>query len=503
MSTAYDAGARPAARAYVRRRGHLPLAAVLSTGFLGALAIALAGAGGGSPHDPRGLWFGGDTPLGSSDHGGAAPVLTVAGLLLLVASWLVLGLLVARRYAGVRTVAVAAVLVALPLLAAPPLFSDDAGTYVAVGQLVHSGLDPYQVGWGILGRADYAHTNASFWAGSPSPYSPGFLRLLQLVAVLTHGSPYAGTLLLRALAVLALAASAVLLVRLLPVGSELRAQALWLAIANPLVLIGALSGAHNDALIVVPLLGALLAHRSRQPVLALVLVGLAGQVKVTGLLAASVLAADLALRQSGRARQLGAWVGGCALSAATFSAVTLASGLGWGWVGALSVPGRANTSATPLDAGWDVLVRLSVVAADQDPQVVNTAPGWLISVGLAVGLAVTLALSARVRRVGVARGIALSLAAVLLLGGAFWPWYLLVPLALLAVGGEAVERSVAAGLSVLLLFAGRAGGLPRLDTHPFATDLIFLGCYAIAVAAVVLPQPRLAARAIVGRLTAA
>jgi len=313
--------------------------------------------------------------------------------------------------------------VALPLAVAPPLFSDDVFSYVAQGQLIRAGFDPYTHGWAALGQPGIGRTAADFWQSTPTPYSPGFLRLAQLVAWTSGGSAYAGGLVLRVVAVLALAACAALLLRLLAARPDQQVPALWLAIANPLVLTGAVSGAHIDVLIAVALLGALVLHRSGRGYLALGLVGVAGQVKVTAL----------------------------------------------------------------LDAASDLVARVSsTTRASNQNQAVNGAPGWVTTLGLLVALAVCLALALRVRQLGPARAVGLSVLAVLLLGGAFWPWYFIVPLVLLAVAGERTDRLMGAALSLVLLFADGPGGLPNANTHPVAADVWYLGWYAGAVALLVV-----------------
>jgi len=169
----------------------------------------------------------------------------------------------------------------------------------------------------------------TFWAGSPSPYSPLFLRLAQGVAAVTDGDLLRGVLVLRALDVLAIAGCAVLLVRLATSAGHEATPVLWLAVANPLVLVSTVSAAHNDILMMVGLLAALALHRAGRHVLAFAVIGLAAQVKVVALLAALVLSCELASRHPTLRSQARALAGGLAVSAATFTVASLASGLGW------------------------------------------------------------------------------------------------------------------------------------------------------------------------------
>lgn len=445
----------------------------------GSTCLALAGSGAGSLLDPRDLWFWGDMPLGTSHAGYALPrLLGCGGLLLLLLGWLVLGLAMRRGSVAARGILVAVVLTALPLLVAPPLTSSDAYTYVGVGQLLRAGHDPYAVGWGSLSRPDYARMLDPFWRNSPAPYSPLVLRLLQGVAAITGGNLLQGVLVLRALAVLALAGCAALLVGLARGAGREPAPVLWLAVANPLVLLSCVSAAHLDVLMVWGLLAALALYRGGRPVPALVLVGLAAQVKVVALLLALVLALDLALRQPSLARRVGRLAGGLAVAAVTFSLGSLVSGLGWGWLRALSSPGRADTSLTPVDAVWDMMWRASLVATRPTGQHVQGAPTTVATVALVLAVALAIAAAARVTRLGVERATGLGFAAVALLGGVLWPWYALWPVVFLALAGTPRERAAAAGLSGLLLVSLLPGGVPVLDGLPGPADLLYLSVYA-------------------------
>ena len=150
-----------------------------------------------------------------------------------------------------------------PLLLAPPLFTRDIFSYLAQGALPLHGFDPYAVGPdampGIL--TDNVHY---FWQDTPAPYGPLFIIIAKSVAWLIGNNIIAGVLVMR----LALLPGLALLVWALPeltrrLGGRVPV-ALWVAVANPMMVINMIGGGHNDLLVVGFLAaGALLALRGQ------------------------------------------------------------------------------------------------------------------------------------------------------------------------------------------------------------------------------------------------
>ncbi|MCW2616407.1 MAG: hypothetical protein JWN08_3401, partial [Frankiales bacterium] len=208
-----------------------PPRAALAAGTLGSALLALGATGVGAL--PPASW---DLLRGSS----VALPLCVVGVLLLCGSWWAL------RSASSHAVLTATALWGLPLLLAPPLASRDAYAYVGQAALVVEGLDPYSVGPGALPGPLSAGVD-DVWLDSPAPYGPLWLGLAGLVVRVT-GSVVPALVGMRLLAVVGMLLLAWALPRLatsVPPG-----RALWLGLANPLLLVHLLSGAHNDALMV-------------------------------------------------------------------------------------------------------------------------------------------------------------------------------------------------------------------------------------------------------------
>ncbi|NTV39270.1 MAG: polyprenol phosphomannose-dependent alpha 1,6 mannosyltransferase MptB, partial [Demequinaceae bacterium] len=109
------------------------------------------------------LWW-----LGSLQDGVGRVVATVVllvGVLLILSAWLRLY----PRDDGVDVSRVTLVLWSLPLLLAPPLFSNDAYSYAAQGRIVQLGMDPYTVSPRQLGGSYAAQVDPA-WLTTPAPY---------------------------------------------------------------------------------------------------------------------------------------------------------------------------------------------------------------------------------------------------------------------------------------------------------------------------------------------
>ena len=141
----------------------------------------------------------------------------------------------------------------LPLLVGMPLASSDLYSYAAQAQLARHGLDPYTTTPADLPAVDlgkFLDNVAWKWVDTPSPYGPLWVAVSKWVAAATGNHALISVLLLRLLPF----GAVLLTARLLPVLAHRFAKradlALWVAVANPLVLVHAVGGGHNDAVMV-------------------------------------------------------------------------------------------------------------------------------------------------------------------------------------------------------------------------------------------------------------
>jgi alpha-1,6-mannosyltransferase len=267
--------------------------------------------------------------------------LAFAGLLLLTWAWWDLRRLARGDRAGLASVRRAAMLWALPLLVAPPLFSGDGWSYVATGDLAGRGLSPYA--WTPAALPVPLRSGVSpAWLFTPSPYGP---LPLAWGGALSHVSHDPWVLLagyrLAAVLGLVLIAWAVPILAVRAGGDPVAASAL--AVASPFVLVHGVGGLHNDVVTAGLVAAAFVVTRERRWLAGAVLVGLAAAVKVPGAVAAvGVVLLSLGGEAGWRARlRRSGLVGG--VVAGVVLAAGWVTGLGTGWIGALSVPDREHT----------------------------------------------------------------------------------------------------------------------------------------------------------------
>ena len=478
-----------AGTATVRRRSTLrPLVA----GGLGSVLITLGSATRGSPfteHRP-GSWF---FQLGTGGANGrfVGVVAVYVGLLALLGAWVsLLGESPAPRR---RRLWVALAAFGGPLVFAGPLFSQDAYSYLAQGQMLSRGLDPYRAGAAALGPGGYLTHVAPIWRHAISPYGPGFERLVEGL-VLASGHRLLGALALWRLVSLA---SVAVLAWAVPelaraTGHDPSRAALW-GVLNPLVLVTLLGGMHNDAEMIALVAAGLVAAVRGRPYLGTVLCSLGAEVKAPALLAV-VFLAWWAGRRDGHAtgwRRVGDVVAHLALAGAVLAAVGAASGLGWGFVRAAVTPGKVVSWLDPVTALGLALSHLAAAAG------LGAHRGAFVTAGRAAGLAaagvLALVLLLRSSRRSWPVHLGGAFLALALLGPVVWPWYETWGIVLLGVGAGALSGR-RAGALLALSALGCVADFPSARVLASGSPgLVAVGWTAVAVvlaAAAYLNLPR-------------
>jgi hypothetical protein len=387
--------------------------------------------------------------------GPAGRVVTTAllavGMALLVDAWLRM-----RPVSGRKAPSLAWLLWSLPVLLAPPLFSRDAYSYAAQGQIVMRGMDPYAVGpWWVPGP--FANQVDPMWVNTPAPYGPLALQVQHAVVSIFPENAYAAAVAMRLPALLAVGVLAYALPRLAERYGVSGRHALWLGVLNPLVIMHFVGGAHNDAgMVALVVLALLLASRGQFAVASMTVAAAAAYkqtavLALVGIVGMALQAADLApgarARLSAMLRH--AFVYGTVL-VATFAAITTVSGLGWGWIPNLSVPVTLRSLLSP-------------------PTFVGSAVEWLMTIGgmpaswVAAPVPIAQAIGLVLGLVGIAwiawrvapRNPVLATAGALLVlcasGPVIHPWYLLWGGVLLAAT-RLREKDVRAMIVVTLFF---------------------------------------------------
>jgi hypothetical protein len=374
-----------------------------------------------------------------------------------------------------------------PLLLAPVALSTDVYTYLGQGLVAAAGLDPYHYGPAAASvPMRLLRGMPPVWMSTPSPYGPLFVRITGAIAPLARTHLVSAVVVLRLVELAGLGLIAAALPRLATaLGADPR-RATWLGVTSPLVLASFVLSAHNDAvmlgLLVCGLAVATGTTRLAGAVAVLAGVALctfAAMVKAPAAIAVLFLALAWSRRADTPVTRL-ARLGGCAaVCVAVLAAVSLACGMGWGWLNpaALSSPSRTTTPFTPATAIAKAVLGLSrplglTLGIHQVLPIV-------LGVTAALALAFIVGLLARHHRVGVARALGLSLLTAVLASPVTWPWYLCWPLVLLGAASPArrVLGLIVLASAPLLLIQ------PNGNAQPFsvaATALMAAGSLALA-----------------------
>ena len=431
-------------------------------GLAGSLLITFAGprlAGG-----PVKWWF----------EGGGGAALFYAGIVALSVAWLGLG----RIAVAPRALWIVGAIWCLPLFLGAPLFSQDAYSYLAQGTLVHLGLDPYRDVPAVLAQHGQAHvltTVNPFWRHTTAPYGPLFLWIVSSFA---GASPVIGVLLIRALELVGLVLLAVFVPRLARSLGADPGRATWLALLSPIVLLELVAAAHNDLLMIGLVLAGVTLATERRMLPAVALCALAATIKLPAAAAIPFMLVAYADRRT--------VVRSALVVLGVVVAVSLVSGLGFGWIssGVFSTPEKVRLAITPATAlGWTVA------------QVVPAGARGLESafgvIAFAASLLFGLVLLWRTRPANMVRYLGFALIAVAVCGPAAWPWYLTWGLVLLAAcpGIQASRALVVASLVGALVV--KADGVLAFPLH---TAPVFVALYvAIAVMWLTRRRPAVAA----------
>lgn len=324
-------------------------------GTVGAVLIGFGGAAGGALPVSSDPWptFGLPGPVGGT--------VVMIGVGLLVTAWLLMGLRLHAPGTTPRHMWLTLGVWTAPLILTAPLFSQDIYSYLAQGSITRLGIDPYSAGpRDLLGTwHPLARNVPDIWAHSPSPYGPVALSISAAISSATGDAVFAGVVAHRLVflaGVVVAGWASVMLARRCGVSAQ---AALWLGVCNPLSVIHLIGGIHNEAIMLAcVMLGLEVGLRGIDRLdsssalgvgllgtggwgriaLSGVLISCGGLVKVTGFIGLGFLGMALArlVAQRGGMRPwlaiaLAALVQAVVM-AATAVALSLSTGVGFGWV---------------------------------------------------------------------------------------------------------------------------------------------------------------------------
>jgi alpha-1,6-mannosyltransferase len=439
-------------------------------GFAAMVAIAIGASMPSSPFklEMPGVWFFGVPSTDGPSQWGVYFTLAAVygGLLLLMRVWWGMTRLYANRPGvAVKKMMWVFALWSVPMLVIAPLFSRDAYSYAAQGEMVSHHMNPYLFGPNQLGNNAFTAPVDQLWGNAPAPYGPLFLQLDGLFARITFHNELATIVLLRLLSVVGVLLIAACVPRLARLYHRDGAELFTLMVLNPVTLLHLIGGAHNDALMVGLLIAGLTAAKEKRPIVGILLCALATSIKAPAALGILYIGWSWLGPQVSSRDRIRPVVTAGLMGAGVLGFFSYVSGLGWGGVTILGTPGAVRSWTAPTTSVALAFTGLLHFAH------VNVGLGGVLSVArffglLAAGIA-GLWLLANSDRIGTLKALGISLLLLVALGPVVQPWYLSWGLILLAPVALGRLRSLIIGLSMVTAFIELPGGTALIQplTH--------------------------------------
>jgi hypothetical protein len=455
----FEAGAQSQPRGLVLRPALL--------GFLAILAIAVGASLPSSPFklEMPGVWFFGVPATDGASTWGVYFTLAAVygGLLLLMRVWWGMTRLYARC-PGVATKKMLWVfaLWATPMLVIAPLFSRDAYSYAAQGEMVSHHMNPYLYGPFELGNNSYTAPVDPLWGNAPAPYGPLFLQVDGLLTRITFHNELATIILLRLLALVGV----LLIARCVPKLARLYhrdgAELFTLMVLNPVTILHLVGGAHNDALMLGLLLTGLVAAKEKRPIVGILFCALATAIKAPAAVGILYVGWSWLGPEASTRDRLRPVVTAGLIGAGVLGFFSYVSGLGWGWVTILGTPGAVRSWTAPttsLALLFTGMAHVAHVGVGLSGVLTGTR-----ALGLLAAAVVGVWLLLNSDRIGTLKAVGLTLLVFVILGPVVQPWYLSWGLILLAPVALGRLRSLIIGLSMVTAFIELPGGTQLLNS---------------------------------------
>jgi hypothetical protein len=471
-------------------------------GFIASVAIFMGASQKDSPftvHLP-GAWILGipahpssiQTPPGQWLFLGVIAV--YGGMLLMLRAWVDLAKVV-TRHRGTPVKLLVPVFLAwiAPLLIVAPLFSKDAYSYAAQGELMSHSINPYLYGPQFLIGTPFQFLTDQLWANVPSPYGPVFLTLDGWLVQLTgHNALWS----IEALRFLALAGTVMIAIAIPIVARSFGrdgASAFVLAALNPLVLLNFVAGIHNDALMVGFLVAGYALARRGHPIFGILACTLGSMVKIIALLGVVYIGWEWLGNNRTFRERIRPLASAFIISGVVMVGTTQFAHIGWGWVKGLSNPNTVRSWIDPA-TGFALLTSkiVSLIGlGDHSHLIISVCRTG----GLLIAVVIVLWLLVHADQVGHLRALGFSLLALVVFSPVIQPWYLCWGLVFLApVADRAVRRGLVAA-SVFSCFLGLPGARVLVRELAIANPWLVGSCsVALVTIAVSLVRPRVRMR---------
>jgi len=395
----------------------------------------------------------------------AAHIYLYLSIAAFVLAWWALGASVESGWLNIKKVWQTFALWATPFFLGVPIFSRDIYSYVAQGELVRHGLNPYVSTPLSLGNTNVLQSIAEVWRNTPSPYGPLLTMHGHLLSYLDDHSLIAQILVYRGFAVLAAVALSLALIPLAKRRGVDPVRALWLVTLSPLFLISVVSTAHNDVyMLALVISGVLLADRGHRRS-AYCALALAATIKAPAFAVIGFILIHEAVR-SPRAKRAWLVIEAGLVSVISIVVATLLAGFGWFWASpaAFKIPTSIRTVITPSIAVGSFLAQC--LRALQVPVSRHSLVSYLEALFGLVAVGLVIYLLKKLERHDYLFVAGLALLGISLLSPSLWPWYYLWAIAILAA--THLQRwPVLAVLAGGATFLAGAGGSPMLGGNSF------------------------------------
>ena len=265
-----------------------PIPRALPLGLSASCILLLASFSGGATRNRGGLLEALNIGFLSYGHGrNLGLALYWVGIFLLAAAWVLAGRTIIRPQlknplpeGGLRDIQRILIAWVAPLLLAGPLASRDVYSYLMQGAMVRDGFDPYTEG-AAVNPGPFLLEVSQDWRNTTTPYGPLHLWIGELVTSLVGDNVTAGVVIYKVLSLLGFIAIAWSIPRIARKLGADPAVALWLGVANPVIILHLIGGMHNESLMVGLVSIGLLAALHKRFHAALILVGTAVAMKAT------------------------------------------------------------------------------------------------------------------------------------------------------------------------------------------------------------------------------
>lgn len=442
---------------------HIRLPSALPLGLIGSVLLLIGSFGGGATRNRAGVLEAvGLDFLAYGRGAGISNVIFWAGVLFLLAGWAVLG----RRHVLPREVGVekqvrrALWMWVLPLIPAAPMLSRDVYSYLMQGAMLRDGYDPYTQG-AAVNPGPYLLEVSHDWRNTTTPYGPLHLWLGEGVTRLVGDNVTAGVIIYKFISVLGFAAIVWAVPRIARSLGGDPALALWLGVANPVMVLHMVGGMHNESVMVGLVSVGLLACLHRRFVIGVALIAVAVSLKATAAIALPFVVWMATRHYARHMHQVAAFLVtgfvGMIETLTVVAAVTWMSGSSWGWLSEISGNSKViNPLAAPSLLASGVTWVVQVFDTDFNYNTALDVLRNLSMILMLVGLVVVWWLFRQNARRAVA-GTAVAYQVAFIFNSVTLPWYYASVISLVGTvrPPEWVQRlAVGASIVVTLAFTG-------------------------------------------------